>query len=60
MTGAEFRKGRKELGYRSIQAVAEAIGVSYGGVRKWENHTRPVPAYAEKWIKMRLESMPHG
>jgi DNA-binding transcriptional regulator YiaG len=46
MTGHEFQRRRKALGYSSRDKIALALGVSPSTVQRWESTKRSVPVIA--------------
>ena len=55
MTGDEFKKRRRIIGYQTRPQTAVSIGVETVTVKGWEIGRSPVPRYAQRW----LERMEH-
>lgn len=48
MTGAELAAIRKKLDDRTQEKMAELIGVSLVGLKRYETDARPIPDYIAK------------
>lgn len=55
MTGDEFKKWRKKLGFRTRADAAHHFGVKEETIKSWELERRKVPQYAIRMIRQTLD-----
>ena len=50
MNGAEFRRRREAIGYKTRPQAGRSIGCAAVTVKHWEKDINPIPRFAINWL----------